>query len=39
MIIATDGYPIEPLVVDSLATSPGERYDIVITATSDPNIG
>lgn len=39
MVIATDAHPIEPIVVDSFAFSPGERYDVVIHATSDLNIG
>lgn len=38
-VIASDGFSIEPIVVDSLALSPGERYDVVMHATSDPNIG
>lgn len=37
-MIASDGYPMEPFVVDGLVTSPGERFDIVINAINDPNI-
>lgn len=32
-MIATDGAPIEPIVVDSVHMLPGERYDIVLDAT------
>lgn len=39
MVIATDGYPIEPIVVDSFACAPGERFDVVMNATTDPSIG
>lgn len=38
-VIATDGYPIEPFVVDSFACAPGERFDVVLDATNDPNTG
>ncbi len=31
-VIATDGAPIVPLTVDNLLFSPGERYDVLITA-------
>lgn len=39
IVIAADAHAIEPLVVDSFACSPGERYDVVINATCDPSIG
>lgn len=31
-IIATDGNPIVPIVVDNLVSSPGERFDVVVHA-------
>lgn len=31
-IIATDGNPIEPIVVDNFVSSPGERFDVVVHA-------
>lgn len=37
-VIATDGSPIEPIVVDSLVAYPGERYDVVMDATTVPEI-
>lgn len=37
-VVATDGSPIEPIVVDSLITLPGERYDVVMDATTLPEI-
>lgn len=37
-VIATDGSPIEPIVVDSLVASPGERFDVVMDATTVPEI-
>lgn len=37
-VIATDGTPIEPVVVDSLVVLPGERYDVVMDATTLPEI-
>lgn len=38
-VIATDGYAVEPITVDCVITFPGERYDVVMHATSDPTIG
>lgn len=32
LIIATDSYDVQPVSVDSLITSAGERYDFVINA-------
>lgn len=38
MVIATDGSPIEPIIVDSVISLAGERFDIVLDAMNDPNI-
>lgn len=38
-VIATDGYAIEPITVDCVISFPGERYDVVMHATSNPAIG
>lgn len=35
-MIATDGYATEPMVVDCFVISPGERFDFVMHAASDP---
>ncbi|KAL3875074.1 hypothetical protein ACJMK2_038012, partial [Sinanodonta woodiana] len=35
-VIATDGAPLKPVIVDSLVIGSGERYDIVITANQNP---
>jgi FtsP/CotA-like multicopper oxidase with cupredoxin domain len=32
-VIATDGAPIVPIEVDNLVFSPGERYDVLLTAS------
>ena len=32
-IIATDGFPVKPMTVESLNVFAGERFDIVIAAT------
>ncbi|KAK6192790.1 hypothetical protein SNE40_004203 [Patella caerulea] len=32
LVIANDGVPVKPLVVDALIISPGERYDVVLHA-------
>lgn len=37
-VIATDGYSIEPIVVDCVVSSAGERFDVVLDASNDPNI-
>lgn len=37
-VISTDGSPIEPVVIDSLVTSPGERFDVILDAINDPNM-
>lgn len=37
-VIASDGYSIEPIVIESLVIMPGERYDIIMDATSSPEI-
>lgn len=37
-VIATDGNPIEPIVVDSFVSSAGERFDVVIDVENDSNI-
>ncbi|XP_072045967.1 uncharacterized protein [Amphiura filiformis] len=34
-VIATDGNPIKPIVVDKIGLSSGERYDFVLTANKD----
>ncbi|XP_066921710.1 uncharacterized protein [Clytia hemisphaerica] len=31
-IVATDGYEVEPVPVESLIINPGERYDFILTA-------
>ena len=30
-VIATDGFPVEPVIVDTLLIAMGERYDVVVT--------
>lgn len=37
-VISTDGYPIEPIVVNAFVSSAGERFDVVIDVQSDSNI-
>ncbi|XP_031640453.1 laccase-2-like [Contarinia nasturtii] len=37
-VIALDGSPVEPVTVDTFFSSAGERFDIVMHATKDPNI-
>lgn len=37
-VIASDGYSIEPIVIESLVIMPGERYDVIMDATSSPEI-
>lgn len=37
-VIATDGYPIEPIVVDSFISSAGERFDVVVDVQNESNI-
>ncbi|XP_031636102.1 laccase-2-like isoform X2 [Contarinia nasturtii] len=34
-VIATDGYSIDPVVVDRVVSHSGERYDVVMEATND----
>lgn len=34
-VIATDGSAIEPVVFERLVSSPGERFDVVLTARKD----
>lgn len=36
-VIAMDGYSVEPLTVDCVISSAGERYDVVMDATNDRN--
>lgn len=36
-VISTDGYPIEPVTVDSFVSSAGERFDVVIDVENDTN--
>src|SRR5262249_45359963 len=31
-VIASDGSPVEPMVVDNLVFAPGERYDVLLKA-------
>ena len=31
-VVATDGYPVDPVTVDTLIVGMGERYDVVVTA-------
>ncbi|XP_046622055.1 laccase-1-like [Neodiprion virginianus] len=35
-VIATDGQPVEPRVVDSIVSLAGERYDFIISANQTP---
>lgn len=37
-IIATDGAPVEPVVVNCLVSTSGERYDFVLTPLANPSI-
>lgn len=37
-VIATDGYAVEPFTVDCVVSYPGERYDVVMHASNDPEI-
>lgn len=37
-VIATDGNPIEPITIETLVILPGERYDVVMDATTSPDI-
>lgn len=34
-VIATDGFPIEPVVVEAVVSSAGERFDVVLDAKND----
>ena len=34
-LIATDGYPIDPVEVESFVSNPGERYDFVLNTNKD----
>lgn len=34
-VIATDGFPIEPVVVEAVVSSAGERFDVVLDAKED----
>lgn len=38
-VIASDSYSVEPLTVEAIITSAGERYDFVLHAPEDQNIG
>lgn len=37
-VIATDGFSIEPIVVERILSLSGERYDVVLTAGNDSNL-
>lgn len=37
-VIATDGFPIEPIVVERIISLSGERYDVVLDARNDINL-
>lgn len=37
-VIATGGSSVEPIIVDSLVSLPGERIDFVLHAENDPDI-
>lgn len=37
-VIATDGNHIEPILVQRIISSPGERFDMVLDVTKNPNI-
>ena len=34
-VVATDGFPVEPVTVDTLLLGMGERYDVIVTAPAD----
>ena len=34
-IVATDGYDVEPVAVESVIINPGERYDFILTADQE----
>lgn len=34
-IVATDGYDVEPVTVESVIINPGERYDFILTADKE----
>ena len=36
LVTHTDGFPVEPVEVDSLLIGMGERYDVLISAPTDP---
>lgn len=36
-VIATDGFSIEPIVVERIVSLSGERYDVVLNARNDLN--
>src|SRR5262249_26283846 len=36
-VIASDGAPIQPVEVDNLMISPGERYDVILKANGKSN--
>ena len=37
-VIATDGYPVDPVTVDALIIGMGERYDVLVTTPTRGNI-
>lgn len=37
-VIATDGFSIEPIVVERIISLSGERYDVVLNARNDSNL-
>lgn len=37
-MIAADGFSVHPLQVDCVISSAGERYDVVMDATNDPDL-
>lgn len=37
-VIATDGFSIEPIVVERITSLSGERYDVVLSAKNDSNL-
>lgn len=37
-VIATDGFSIEPIVVERIISLSGERYDVVLNGGNDLNI-
>lgn len=37
-VIATDGFSVEPIVVERIISLSGERYDVVLNAGNDSDL-